>query len=92
MSDAASIEIDDAVIRSVERACLDLYHANRTLAFHGWFHIRFVRAKAIAFAKENGANPALVELAALTHDLNYFVGPKTDARHGEEIRRRILAD
>ena len=43
----------DAVEDRVRRLCRR--HAAR-LPFHGWHHVSFVRAKAVAFAQHNGAD------------------------------------
>jgi uncharacterized protein len=78
----------DQVERRVKRLC-QRFAAN--LPFHGWHHVHFVRTKAGAFARTNGADPVVVETAALVHDLNYIVKRNSDAEEGREIRMRILA-
>ncbi|MBP2330057.1 uncharacterized protein JOF56_010442 [Kibdelosporangium banguiense] len=78
----------DQVERRVRRLC-QRFAAN--LPFHGWHHVHFVRTKAGAFARANGSDPAVVETAALVHDLNYIVKRNSDAAEGREIRMRILA-
>ncbi|MET0234227.1 MAG: HD family phosphohydrolase [Kibdelosporangium sp.] len=83
--EAASV---DQVERRVKRLC-QRFAAD--LPFHGWHHVHFVRTKAGAFARANGSDPAVVETAALVHDLNYIVKRNSDAEEGRGIRMRILA-
>jgi uncharacterized protein len=66
--------------------------ASKSLPFHGWHHVSFVRAKAAGFAELNGADVGLVETAALVHDLNYLVRRNSAASAGGELRMRILAE
>ncbi|GAA4434326.1 HD family phosphohydrolase [Actinokineospora soli] len=63
----------------------------RRLPFHGWHHVGFVRDKAVEFAAANGSNAAVVETAALVHDVNYLVRRNSVAAAGSGLRRRILA-
>lgn len=77
----------DAVARSVHALCAR-YAA--TLPFHGWHHVCFVRAKAVEFADLNGSDAAVVETAALVHDVNYVVRRNSPARTGRDLRRTIL--
>lgn len=62
------------------------------LPFHGWHHVSFVRDKAVEFAVLNGSDVAVVEAAALVHDVNYLVRRNSFAAAGSALRRRILAD
>lgn len=64
---------------------------SRALPFHGWQHIEFVTQKARALAEKNGADPSLVEAAALVHDLNYMVRRNSTAGTGTDLRRELLA-
>jgi uncharacterized protein len=66
-------------------------HAEQ-LQFHGWHHVSFVRDKAEHFAGRNGADVAVVAVAALVHDLNYLVRKGGPARDGRALRLRILAE
>jgi uncharacterized protein len=77
----------DAVERAVRRLC-DTYAAS--LPFHGWHHVSFVRAKAVEFAELNGSDGAVVETAALVHDVNYLVRPNSPASAGRGLRTDIL--
>lgn len=61
-----------------------------TVPFHGWAHTNFVRNKAVAFAEERGADVALVEAAALVHDLNYLVEPNSPPSAGRAMRSELL--
>jgi uncharacterized protein len=61
------------------------------LPFHGWHHVRFVRAKAGGFAQANGSDPNVVETAALVHDLNYIVLRNSAAKAGRDLRMSVLA-
>lgn len=60
--------------------------------FHGWSHVAFVESKAVEFAAELGADPVITRVAALTHDLNYLVGPNTAATDGDPLRTKLLGD
>lgn len=61
------------------------------LPFHGWHHVHFVRTKAGQFARSNGSDPAVVETAALVHDLNYIVLRNSSAVAGRHLRMQVLA-
>ncbi|WP_433262511.1 HD family phosphohydrolase [Actinosynnema sp. CS-041913] len=76
------------VEREVGRLCRGL--AAR-LQFHGWHHVSFVRDKAVGFARRNGADVALVEVAALVHDVNYMVRKNSLPVDGRRLRLAILA-
>lgn len=65
-------------------------HANG-LPYHGMLHVLFVTKKALEFADPLGADLELVEAAALTHDLNYFVSRTSRAEAGQEMRSACLA-
>ncbi|WP_216216487.1 HD family phosphohydrolase [Amycolatopsis aidingensis] len=62
------------------------------LPFHGWHHVDFVRSKAVEFAGQNGADVAVVEAAALLHDVNYLVLRNSPAAAGRDLRLGVLAD
>src|SRR5438067_2069073 len=79
----------DAVENRVHRLCRR--YAER-LPFHGWHHVSFVRAKAVGFAQHNGADRAVVEVAALVHDVNYLVLRNSPAAAGRSLRLEILAE
>ncbi|MEV6831499.1 HD domain-containing protein [Amycolatopsis sp. NPDC051102] len=81
--------IVDAVSNRVHRLCRE--YADR-LPFHGWHHVNFVRTKAAGFARHNGADAAVVEVAALVHDVNYLVLRNSPAAAGRSLRREILAE
>src|SRR6184192_508298 len=81
--------IVDVVEDRVHRLCRQ--YAER-LQFHGWHHVSFVRAKAGGFARHNGADPAVVEVAALVHDVNYLVLRNSPASAGRNLRLEILAE
>jgi uncharacterized protein len=76
------------VDRRVRQLCLQ--HSAR-LPFHGWHHVNFVRGKAVQFAATNGADPGVVEVAALVHDLNYLIQRNSPASAGRRLRLAILA-
>jgi uncharacterized protein len=78
----------DQVERRVKRLC-ERFATN--LPFHGWHHVHFVRTKAGGFARSNGSDPAVVETAALVHDLNYIVLRNSAAAAGRDLRMGILA-
>ncbi|MCE6994914.1 HD family phosphohydrolase [Saccharothrix sp. S26] len=72
----------------VWRLCRDLA---AKLQFHGWHHVSFVRDKAVHFARRNGSDAALVEVAALVHDVNYMVRRNSLPVDGRWLRLDILA-
>jgi uncharacterized protein len=91
MIDSGSV--DEAALDQVERRVKRLcrrFAAN--LPFHGWHHVNFVRTKAGAFARSNGSDPAVVETAALVHDLNYIVLRNSAASEGRDLRMSVLAN
>ncbi|WP_436496902.1 HD family phosphohydrolase [Actinokineospora sp. HUAS TT18] len=63
-----------------------------SLPFHGWHHVSFVRDKAVEFSRLNGSDTAVVETAALVHDVNYLVRRNSAAAAGSDLRRAILTD
>ena len=77
------------VARQVRALCED---SALTLPFHGWHHVSFVRSKGAVFAQHNGSDVALVETAALVHDVNYMVRRNSLAEDGRSLRMRILAE
>jgi len=72
----------------VHRLCTQ---AAESLPFHGWHHVGFVRTKAVEFAERNGSDAAVVETAALVHDVNYIVARNSSAAAGRRLRLEILA-
>ena len=85
---AVPVRMADAVRRRVRR----LYARHRArLPFHGWHHVRFVSDKGREFAALNGADPGLVGVAGLVHDLNYLVEPDSAASAGRPLRLSLLA-
>jgi uncharacterized protein len=81
---AAALAIVDARVRA-----LCARYAKR-LPFHGWHHVSFVRAKAVQFARANGAEISVVETSALVHDVNYLVRRNSPAAAGGQLRRNLL--
>ena len=80
-------------VDSVRKAVTALYAGQtRDVPFHGLHHISFVADKARCFAKELGADAAVVEIAALVHDLNYLVAARGDASVGGRLRSDLLAN
>jgi uncharacterized protein len=53
------------VLLSGDSSGHDWFH----IAGHDWFHIERVRNTALAIAREEGADPFIVDLAALLHDV-----------------------
>ena len=85
--------IDPAVLSSLRSAVERLYaEQTATLQFHGWPHIEFVRAKAVQFARERGADVSVVEAAALLHDVNYLIEPNSEPTAGSSLRASLLAE
>jgi uncharacterized protein len=78
--------VDDVEIQ-VRRMCLSLA---ADLQFHGWHHVEFVRDNAVRFARRNGADAAVVETAALVHDVNYVVRRNSLPVDGRELRMDVL--
>lgn len=64
----------------------------RRVTFHGWPHVSFVAKNVRKFAVELKADPAVSEIAALVHDLNYLVAPRSDASEGSRLRAKILRE
>ncbi|HEY4454692.1 MAG TPA: HD family phosphohydrolase [Pseudonocardiaceae bacterium] len=85
VSPEAVAEVARAVRALCEESALEL-------PFHGWHHVSFVRSKGAVFAKHNGSDVALVETAALVHDVNYMVRRNSLAEDGRTLRMRILAE
>ncbi|WP_181772167.1 HD domain-containing protein [Amycolatopsis pittospori] len=79
----------DAVEHRVRQLC---WRYADKLQFHGWHHVSFVRAKAAGFAEHNGADRAVVEVAALVHDVNYIVHRNSPAAAGRDLRMEILRE
>lgn len=79
-------------VEPVRKAVTDLYAGQtRDIPFHGLHHVSFVADKARRFAEELGADAAVVEIAALVHDLNYLVAARGDASVGGRVRSQLLA-
>ena len=77
--------------RRVDTAIRRLYGATDALRYHNMAHIDFVTKKAVQFAPDLGADAELVEAAALTHDVNYLVDPRSSAADGQSLRGQCLA-
>ena len=89
----AAATIAPATISAVEHRVQQLcWRYAERLPFHGWHHVSFVRAKAVGFATANGADAAVVEVAALVHDVNYLVLRNSPAAAGRDLRLGLLAD
>ncbi|MEU5882694.1 hypothetical protein [Spirillospora sp. NPDC047279] len=84
---------DDKRITKLQDLIFVLYQEIGTsVPFHGWHHIDFVRNKAVEFARQRGADSALVEAAALVHDLNYIAEKDSGPQAGHQLRRQCLQD
>lgn len=81
-------------VLSVRKLVHELYdsQSRRDVPFHGWHHVHFVAEKSAEFAKELGADPGIVRIAAYVHDVNYLVAPRGGAGEGKSIRQRILQE
>ncbi|MEV0679465.1 HD family phosphohydrolase [Actinosynnema sp. NPDC050436] len=92
MSTVSAPTITAQAVSAVE---CEVWRLCRTLAaklqFHGWHHVSFVRDKAVGFARRNGADVALVEVAALVHDVNYMVRKNSLPVDGRQLRLSVLA-
>jgi uncharacterized protein len=85
--------LGDEAAGRVRRDVEALYaQRNTDVPFHGWHHVAFVSAKSVVFARELGADERLTEVAALVHDVNYLVDPKTNASGGAELRQDLLKE
>lgn len=85
--------VDSAAIADIEQRVRQLCWRNaRSLPFHGWHHVSFVRTKAVTFAGHNGSDVGVVEVAALVHDVNYLVLRNSPAAAGQDLRLGMLAD
>ncbi|MFC6094102.1 MULTISPECIES: HD family phosphohydrolase [Saccharothrix] len=87
VTSTVTAEAISEVEREVWRLCRDLAPK---LQFHGWHHVSFVRDKAVHFARRNGADAPLVEVAALVHDVNYMVRRNSLPVDGRRLRLDIL--
>jgi uncharacterized protein len=86
-------QLVDARIAQLEKRIREIYaECAAHLPFHGWPHVEFVRKKATEFARDRHADVALVEAAALVHDLNYVAKRNSTPAAGEQLRRECLAD
>jgi uncharacterized protein len=84
--------VDKTAIADIEQRVRQLCWRNaRSLPFHGWHHVSFVRTKAVTFAGYNGSDVGVVEVAALVHDVNYLVLRNSPAAAGQELRLGMLA-
>jgi uncharacterized protein len=59
---------------------------------HDWFHIDRVRKLALFIANKEGADPTIVELAALLHDIADHKFHEGDHEIGHQTARAWLAD
>ncbi|MCX6808036.1 MAG: HD family phosphohydrolase [Patescibacteria group bacterium] len=64
---------------------------DKSLLFHGWHHIVFVRKKALKFASLIDADKLIVEAAALTHDLNHIIKSGSNPEIGMTLRKEFLS-
>ena len=81
----------DAILKKVEEETKKIYSdLPHPLPFHGWHHIFFVRKQALRFCAELKADPFLVEIAALVHDLNYVAKTDSGVAGGKDLRTTIL--
>jgi uncharacterized protein len=64
----------------------------RKVTFHGWPHVSFVAKNASRFAVELRADPAISEIAALVHDVNYLVTARNGASGGSRLRAKVLRE
>ena len=86
------MEIDDR-IGKLEENLKKLYsEKGKNLLFHGWHHVNFVRKKAIEFANELGVDKNIIEVAALTHDLNFIAKKNSSVEEGDKLRTEILKE
>lgn len=84
---------EDNRIAQLEKRVREIYEdCAEHLPFHGWPHIEFVRKKATQFARDRSADVAIVEAAALVHDLNYVAKRNSTPAAGAELRRECLED
>lgn len=90
---ADSLALSAALVEKVEASTRRHYEEFRShLPFHGWHHIEFVRSKAVMLAGRNGADGAVVEVAALLHDLNYMVKRNSRVAEARNLRAELLGD
>jgi uncharacterized protein len=90
MEDARST-LSTPILDRIESAVREQYRSfSSGLPFHGWHHVEFVRSKAVALAHKNGSDVAIVEVAALLHDLNYMVQRNSRVNAARHMRRQLL--
>ena len=81
----------DAILQKITNDVQNIYkNALHELPYHGWHHIEFVHQQALRFAPELGADPFLVAIAALIHDLNYVVDANSTFHAGSSMRVELL--
>lgn len=69
------------IIKKTEQYVQDFFQKEAT--GHDWWHTYRVRMLALKIAKEEGANPFIVEMAALLHDIGdykFFVGNEKEGQ------------
>lgn len=93
VEEADQVDVSRSQLDRLEERVHEIYAGRHSeLPFHGAHHIAFVRMKAKQFAEERDANVALVEAAALVHDLNYVVRKNSEPEAGRRLRQRCLDD
>ncbi|MGH9962836.1 MAG: HD family phosphohydrolase, partial [Pyrinomonadaceae bacterium] len=86
-------KLSGAMLDRIEAAVRRRYREfSSGLPFHGWHHVEFVRAKAVALALKNGADVSIVEAAALLHDLNYMVQRNSRVTAARALRAELLTE
>ena len=86
-------KIADTTVEQLLTCVQHLYTSSlKTLVFHGWPHVKFVHDKALDFAVDRQADAPIVRIAALVHDLNYYVDPSSSVTAGQRLRSQMLSD
>lgn len=75
----------------LEERIRELYASHDgVLPFHGWLHVGFVSRASAQFCAPLCADPEIVTAAALTHDLNFVIAPRSSPEIAAELRSTLL--
>ncbi|MDD3656899.1 MAG: HD domain-containing protein [Atribacterota bacterium] len=76
------------IIEKTEKYVQDFFQREAT--GHDWWHTYRVRMIALKIAKEEGADPFIVEMAALLHDIGDYKFFAGDEKRGSDVVARYL--
>jgi uncharacterized protein len=76
------------IIEKTEKYVQDFFQREAT--GHDWWHTHRVRVIALKIAQEEGADPFIVEMAALLHDIGDYKFFAGDEKRGPDVVARYL--